>query len=65
MNNLWEGSISMRLGFAGGLVLTVVATAGSPDLGRAMLLAATGAVVSFVTSMLMKLVWKWLTRRGK
>lgn len=65
MNNLWEGSMSMRLGFAGGLVLTVVATAGSNGIGRAMLLAATGAVVSFVTSMLMKQLWRWLTRKGK
>jgi len=65
MNNLWEGSISMRLGFAGGLILTILATAGTAGIGRAMLLAATGAVVSFVTSMLMKQLWKWLTRRGK
>jgi hypothetical protein len=65
MNNLCEGGTCTRLGFAGGLILTVVATADSTDLGRTMLLAATGAVVSFSTSLVMKQVWKWFTRRGK
>lgn len=65
MYNPWDGSLCTRLGFAGGLMLTVVATASSADLCRTVLLAIVGAVVSFIVTLLMKQLLKWYHRRNK
>ncbi len=54
-------SIGMRMGTAGGTLLTVIVNISSGDLTRTVVLATVGAIVSFSISLLLKFIIRWLT----
>lgn len=55
-----EATAGTKAGTIGGTLLTIVANLDSSDLVRTVILATVGAVVSFVISLGLKLVVKWL-----
>ncbi|BAV04719.1 hypothetical protein [Filimonas lacunae] len=65
MNSLPGGGFNAQLGFAGGLCVTVLATANSHEVCKTVILAAIGAVVSYTVSMLMKCVVEWYKQRKR
>jgi len=57
------------LGTVGGTALTVVANINSQDITKTVVLAALGAVVSFIVSVVLKeavkKLWGYIKRKGK
>jgi len=57
------------LGTVGGTALTVVANIDSQDITKTVVLAALGAVVSFIVSVVLKeavkKLWGYIKRKGK
>jgi prepilin signal peptidase PulO-like enzyme (type II secretory pathway) len=49
------------IGTLGGTLLTVINTIG-PDIQKTVILALIGAMVSFITSLLLKKLYNWILR---
>jgi mannitol-specific phosphotransferase system IIBC component len=54
---------SMRLGTAAGTILSIVPNIMSTDILRTVILAALGAIVSFVVSLMLKILFKKYSKR--
>ena len=52
-----------KIGTLGGTLLTVLFNLSSGELGKTMVLACVGAVTSFLTSLLMKRLIRWVKER--
>ncbi len=53
---------SLKAGTAGGTVLTILVNIRLADIGKTMLLAAVGAIVSFAVSLVLKTILKRFKR---
>lgn len=63
MPGLIEGG-STRAGTAGGVLVIILANISSGDLLRTAVLAAFGAIVSFLVSLVLKRLLQWFRKGG-
>jgi hypothetical protein len=54
-----HADINLKIGFAGGTILSFIANINADDIERTLLLSAIGATISFAISLLLKKALHW------